>query len=76
MAYTAIHRHARISARKVRPLADLIRGKAVDDALATGELFLILLKRAQAGGLDTVGSLLAAAEEHQRKVSGGGFGGA
>jgi large subunit ribosomal protein L22 len=34
MAYTAIHRHARISARKVRPLADLIRGKAVDDALA------------------------------------------
>jgi large subunit ribosomal protein L22 len=35
MAYTAIHRHARISARKVRPLADLIRGKRVDDALAT-----------------------------------------
>ena len=34
MAYTATHRHARISARKVRPLADLIRGKAVDDALA------------------------------------------
>ena len=27
MAYTAIHRLARISARKVRPLADLIRGK-------------------------------------------------
>jgi len=35
MAYTAIHRHARISARKVRPLADLIRGQRVDDALAT-----------------------------------------
>lgn len=34
MAYTAIHRHARISARKVRPLADLVRGKSVDDALA------------------------------------------
>ena len=34
MAYKAIHRHARISARKVRPLADMIRGKAVDDALA------------------------------------------
>jgi large subunit ribosomal protein L22 len=34
MAYTAIYRHARISARKVRPLADLIRGKSVDDALA------------------------------------------
>ena len=34
MAYTATHRHARISARKVRPIADLIRGKSVDDALA------------------------------------------
>jgi large subunit ribosomal protein L22 len=34
MAYTATHRFARISARKVRPLADLIRGKSVDDALA------------------------------------------
>ena len=34
MAYRAIHRHARISARKVRPLAELIRGRRVDDALA------------------------------------------
>lgn len=34
MAYKAIHRHARISAQKVRPLADLVRGKRVDDALA------------------------------------------
>ena len=34
MAYKATHRHAQISARKVRPLADLIRGKRVDDALA------------------------------------------
>ncbi len=34
MAYTAIHRHARISATKVRPIADLIRGKTVDEALA------------------------------------------
>jgi large subunit ribosomal protein L22 len=33
MAYTAIHRFARISARKVRPLADLVRGKYADDAL-------------------------------------------
>lgn len=33
MAYQAIHRHARISARKVRPLADLIRGKRADVAL-------------------------------------------
>jgi large subunit ribosomal protein L22 len=34
MAYTAVHRHARISATKVRPIADLIRGKQVDEALA------------------------------------------
>lgn len=34
MAYKAVHRHARISATKVRPLADLIRGQSVDDALA------------------------------------------
>lgn len=34
MAYEATHRHAQISARKVRPLADLIRGKKVDEALA------------------------------------------
>ncbi|MFV2065365.1 MAG: 50S ribosomal protein L22 [Pirellulales bacterium] len=34
MAFQAVHRHARISARKVRPLAALIRGKPVDEALA------------------------------------------
>src|SRR5262245_20554353 len=33
MAYQAVHRYAKISARKVRPLADLIRGKFADDAL-------------------------------------------
>ena len=34
MAYDASHRHARISASKVRPLAKLIRGKRADEALA------------------------------------------
>ncbi len=34
MAYKATHRHAQISARKVRPLATLIRGKRIDEALA------------------------------------------
>lgn len=34
MAFTATHRYARISARKVRPLADLVRGKHADEALA------------------------------------------
>jgi large subunit ribosomal protein L22 len=33
MAYKAVHRFARISARKVRPMADLIRGKPADQAL-------------------------------------------
>jgi large subunit ribosomal protein L22 len=33
MAYEAVHRFARISARKVRPLADLVRGKYADEAL-------------------------------------------
>ena len=33
MAYPAQHRYARISARKVRPLADLVRGKFADEAL-------------------------------------------
>jgi len=33
MGYMAIHRFARISPRKVRPLADLVRGKFADDAL-------------------------------------------
>ncbi|MEZ6095481.1 MAG: 50S ribosomal protein L22 [Pirellulaceae bacterium] len=31
--FTASHRYARISPRKVRPLADLVRGKFVDEAL-------------------------------------------
>ena len=33
MAYQAKHRFAQISPRKVRPLADLIRGKYADEAL-------------------------------------------
>src|SRR5690349_15115215 len=33
MAYQAYHRNARISARKVRPLATMIRGKRADRAL-------------------------------------------
>lgn len=34
MAYVSKHRFARISARKVRPIANLIRGKYADDALS------------------------------------------
>ena len=33
MAFKSTHRYARISPRKVRPLANLVRGKFVDEAL-------------------------------------------
>src|SRR5262245_8868580 len=33
MEYRSIHRHADMSARKIRPFADLIRGRAADEAL-------------------------------------------
>ncbi len=33
MAYEAVHKFAQISPRKVRPLADLVRGKFADEAL-------------------------------------------
>jgi len=33
MSYRSIHRHARISPRKVRPLADMVRGKFANEAL-------------------------------------------
>ena len=33
MSFKATHRYARISSRKVRPLADLVRGKFADQAL-------------------------------------------
>lgn len=33
MSWTAIHRYARISPRKVKPVMDLIRGRDVEEAL-------------------------------------------
>jgi large subunit ribosomal protein L22 len=33
MSYHAIHRHARIAPRKARLVADMIRGKRIDEAL-------------------------------------------
>lgn len=38
MAYRAIHRYARISPRKARLAADMIRGREYDDALTALEL--------------------------------------
>lgn len=34
MSYNASHKYARISPRKVRPLADMVRGKPAAEALA------------------------------------------
>lgn len=42
------------------------RHRAMDDVLATGELMLILLKRAQQRGFTKVGALLAEAEAQER----------
>lgn len=50
------------------------RRRAVDDVLATGELFLILLNCARARGINTIGALLAAAEAQHRAMAGGGGG--
>lgn len=67
MAYHAVHRFARISPRKVRPLADMIRGKSADEAIN------ILRYQPQRGArmLEKVlKSALANAEEQQaRSVS-------
>src|SRR5690606_2868529 len=69
MAYRAVHRHAKISARKVRPLADLIRGKQLDDALA------ILRYQPHRGArmLEKVLQSARANAEHERAPNMGGL---
>jgi DNA polymerase-3 subunit epsilon len=52
------------------------RHRAVYDSLATGELCLILLHRAMARGITTLGALRAAAEAPAVFSAGGGVGGA
>ncbi|GAB4507579.1 MAG: 3'-5' exonuclease [Sulfuricaulis sp.] len=52
------------------------RHRAVDDAFATAELFLVLLARARARGLTTMSMLHATCEQQARLVPGGGAGGA
>jgi len=49
------------------------RHRAIDDVLATGELMLILLSRARARGMQTIGELLVTAEAQQRLAMAGGF---
>lgn len=52
------------------------RHRAVDDAFATAELFLVLLARARARGVTTANMLHAICEQQARLVPGGGAGGA
>ncbi len=52
------------------------RHRAGDDAFATAELFLILLRRARADRLTAVSALHALCEQKARLVPGGGAGGA
>jgi len=51
------------------------RHQALDDAVATGELFLVLLKRALTLGYATVDALVTAAADHQRLLQGSHSGG-
>ncbi len=79
MAYQAIHRHARISARKVRPLADLIRGLRADDALSVlgsqphrgARMLEKVLRSAMANAEDRRASNLANLVVVEAKVDGG-----
>ena len=84
MSFNASHRGARISPRKVRPLADLVRGKFVDEALEILEyqphrgarLLEAVIKSAAANAQDpdqNPGQMISVADLHisQVRVDGG-----
>lgn len=66
MAYRAIHRFARIAPRKARLVADLIRGRTIDDALTQLELSK---KRAAWYFKTVLNSAVANAEEEDADVT-------
>lgn len=68
MGYTAIHRYARISPRKVRSLADLVRGKHADDAL---DILRYMPHRGARMLEKVIRSALANAEDRQAGPLGG-----
>ena len=79
MAFRASHRFARISARKVRPLADLVRGKFADEALDVlryqpqrGARMLEKVLKSALGNAQDPGSERRA--EREGRASGGGRG--
>ena len=65
MEYRAIHRYADMSARKIRPVAQLVRGRMADEAL---ELLKFLPNRSARLVEQAGGSLLA-----ERAASGSRF---
>lgn len=66
MAWTAIHRYARISERKARLVADLIRGRRCDDALA---LLRFTHKRAAVMVDKVLKSAMASANEQEASMN-------
>ncbi|MAI66525.1 MAG: 50S ribosomal protein L22 [Phycisphaerae bacterium] len=66
MTYKAIHKYARISPRKARLIADLIRGKRIDVALSQLEFSK---KRAAWYFKSVLNSAIANAEEQNADVS-------
>jgi large subunit ribosomal protein L22 len=65
MAWKAVHRYARISPRKVRLIADMIRGRDVDEALS-----LLKFTPNRAAGIvrKTLASAVANADEAEADV--------
>jgi DNA polymerase-3 subunit epsilon len=55
-------------------LREGVRHRAIDDALVTGELFLMLLRRARASGITTVEALRATARAQAQLSPGKGMG--
>jgi large subunit ribosomal protein L22 len=66
MAWSATHRYARISPRKARLLADLIRGRRCDDAVA---LLRFTHKRASHMLSRVLQSAMANANENEANMS-------
>lgn len=66
MAWTATHRYARIAERKARLLADLIRGRRCDDAVA---LLKFTHKRAAIMVDRVLKSAMASANEQEAQMS-------
>lgn len=66
MAYKALHRYARIAPRKARLVADMIRGKNIDEAMTA----LTFSKRRAAAYFRTVlKSAIANAEENDADIA-------